>query len=155
MDEQKINEVNSLVRAKSRNELVLLCKEKKLSFTGTKHDMAVRLIGGWTNGNDIRLQPCNETITIKKNKNGQWQFENIVFDEKTKNAIGYLDENDQIQSLQRKHIEICKKFKFRYIIPDILDERKDIVKKVIIDDSSDDDDDYDEDDNVDEDAPSF
>jgi hypothetical protein len=47
MNEKKILEVNSLVRANSRTDLIQKCKEKNLSVSGTKHDMAVRLIGGW------------------------------------------------------------------------------------------------------------
>lgn len=141
MNEQKIIEVNGLVRAKSRGELILMCKEKNLSFSGTKHDMAVRLIGGWDKEKDedvepsLRLQPSIRPVVIKKNDKGMWEFEGIVFDNKTKNAIGYLSEEGTVLPLQRTQIEICKKYKFKYMLPEVLDDEPN-SRKPILDGSS-------------------
>jgi len=142
MNEQKILEVNSLVRSNSRTDLIAKCKEKNLSATGTKHDMAVRLIGGWASDEtktQIGVQPVIPQIIITKNAKGLWIFENIVFDDNTKNAIGYLAEDGTQQPLQRHHIEICKRYKFRYVLPNILDEDPTVVRaKETVDTDSDD-----------------
>lgn len=136
MNENKIAEVNTLVRKNSKNELARLCKERNLSISGTKHDMAVRLIGGLQEkkeelGRNIRK------IIIRKNQYGQWEFDRLVFDNKTKNVVGCLGDGGAVSPLQRQDIERCKKYKFRYVLPDILDERPDAVKGVVQDDSSD------------------
>lgn len=128
MNEQKIIEVNSLVRAKSRGELIQMCKDKNLTYSGTKHDMAVRLIGGWSKEKEedmepsLRLQPSVRPIVIRKNDKGMWEYERIVFDDKTKNAVGYLADTGEVVPLQRSHIEICKRYKFKYMMPEVLDD---------------------------------
>lgn len=140
MNEEKIIEVNGLVRAKSRNELISMCKERSLPVSGTKHDMAVRLIGGWADEDtctSIRLQPSIKPIIIKRNCNGQWEFDGIIFDDNTRNAIGYLTDNGSVQPLQRDHIDICKKYKFKYILPCSLDDRSDHNDRQAVVDSSD------------------
>lgn len=129
MNEQKMLDVNNLVRAKSRNELIIMCKENNLSFTGTKHDMAVRLLGGWDKTESPGLVPMIPKIIIRRDEMGRWNHEGIIFDDRTKNAIGYLDERTKtLQPLQRSQIEICKKYKFRYVLPDILDENPDALE---------------------------
>ena len=128
MNEDKVKQVNTLVRAKSRTELITMCKERTLAANGTKHDMAVRLIGGWDDNKQApNTTPTIPQIVIRKNTHGHWTYEGIVFDDKTKNAIGTLSsDGTNILPLQREHIEICKKYKFRYILPEILDDREDL-----------------------------
>lgn len=131
MNEQKILEVNNLVRSHSRTELIAKCKDKNLSATGTKHDMAVRLIGGWVSDEtktQIGTQPMIPSLVITRNAKGLWVFENIVFDDKTKNAIGYLADDGTQHPLQRQQIETCKRYKFRYLLPEILDEDPTVVR---------------------------
>jgi len=123
MNEEKINEVNSMVRSKSRTELIAMCKEKNIACSGTKHDMAVRLLGGWNRKEEDnpRLSAFFRKIVIEKNDAGVYTYEGLVFDERTKNVTGVWKE-DSVKPLTRDAIELCKKFKFRYILPDILDE---------------------------------
>lgn len=123
MNETKIAEVNTLVRKNSRTELIRQCKEKNLNCSGTKHDMAVRLIGGVEKKEVI--EPHMKKIIIRRNNQGQWEYDGLIFDDKTKNVIGKLDDNGNILSLQRLDIEKCKRYKFRYTLPQILDERHD------------------------------
>lgn len=132
MNENKIAEVNKLVRKHSRNELMRLCKEKSLSCVGTKHDMAVRLMGGLEETKTI-VEEHNRKIIIKRNANGQWEFEGLIFDDRTKNVVRRADGN----ALQRPDIEKCHQYKFRYILPEILEERPDDVKVFTNDPSSD------------------
>jgi len=127
MNETKIAEVNALVRKNSRNELARLCKEKNLTCSGTKHDMAVRLIGGLNDEKKEKIVEVVKKIIIRRNHNGQWEYDGLIFDDKTKNVTGVLSEG-VIQPLKRKDIEKCKQYKFKYILPIILDERDDMTK---------------------------
>lgn len=140
MNETKIAEVNTLVRKNSRTELIRLCKEKNLSCSGTKHDMAVRLIGG--EEKKQTLEPQVKKIIIKRNKYGDWEYEGLIFDDKTKNVVGRL-EDGIVKPLQRHDIEKCKQFKFRYTLPQILDERHDVSRNMVHELSSDDEDEED------------
>ena len=133
MNETKIAEVNTLVRKNSRTELIRLCKEKSLSCAGTKHDMAVRLIGG--EKKEI-IEPQVKKLIIRRNKHGEWEYEGLIFDDKTKNVVGRL-EDGVVKPLQRQDIEKCKQFKFRYTLPQILDERHDITRNMAHELSSD------------------
>ena len=147
MNEQKIIDVNNLVRSKSRTELVQMCKERSLCASGTKHDMAVRLMGGWDKEKPPHLESSTKHVIIKKNQHGQWEFQRIVFDNKTKNAIGFIDEDGSVVPLQRKHIDICKQYKFKYELPQKLDDNPDPNTHNI---SSSDEEDEDDDDDVEE-----
>lgn len=130
MNETKIAEVNTLVRKNSRTELIRLCKEKNLSVSGTKHDMAVRLIGGLCEEKRDVLEPQVKKIIIRRNAHGDWEYEGLIFDDKTKNVVGRLGEDGVVKPLQRQDIEKCKQFKFRYTLPQILDERHDVPRNL-------------------------
>lgn len=123
MNEAKIAEINKLVRKNSRNELIRLCKENNLSSSGTKHDLAVRLMGGFQ---EEKQEPAVNTkkLIIRRNRMGNWEYDGLIFDDKTKNVIGRLVDG-VIQPLQRKDIETCRQYKFKYTLPEILDERDD------------------------------
>lgn len=136
MNETKIAEINTLVRKNSKNELMRLCQEKKLSCSGTKHDMAVRLMGGLKTTIQEPKQYIKK-IVIQRNKQGLWEFEGLIFDDKTKNVVGCLGSDGQVRPLQRKDIEKCRQYKFLYIMPEILDERPDAVKTLVDEVSSD------------------
>lgn len=148
MNETKIAEVNSLVRKNSRNELVRLCKEKNLPSSGTKHDMAVRLIWGLGEEKKEAIVQTIQKIIIRKNAYGQWEYNGLVFDDRSKNVIGKPGPGGAIDPLQREDIEKCKQYKFKFALPDILDERTDIEKNNAHELSSDDD--LDDEDDVDD-----
>lgn len=150
MNENKIAEINTLVRKNSKNELMRLCKEKNLNYSGTKHDMAVRLIGGLKpETNTLQKEKHVKKIIVRKNKMDLWEFEGLIFDDKTKNVIGCLDQDGTIQPLQRKDVEKCKQYKFLYTLPEILDERLNVSKNIMEQISSSDEEEQ-EDDNEDE-----
>jgi hypothetical protein len=140
MNDTKIAEVNTLVRKNSKNELARLCRERNLSFTGTKHDMAVRLIGGLEEKKEA-LVPQVRKIVIARNAEGQWEWEGLVFDEKTKNVVGRRGEGGVVCPLQRQDIEVCKQHKFRYLLPDILNERPDATRETVVSSDEEEDDD--------------
>ena len=136
MNENKIAEVNKLVRKHSRTELVRLCKEKNLACVGTKHDMAVRLMGGFEE-TKMAVEEHNRKIVITRNAEGKWEYEGLIFDDRTKNVISRADGNP----LQREDIEKCRQYKFRYVLPEILEERTDNTKVFAHDSSSEDEED--------------
>lgn len=138
MNEAKIAEINTLVRKNSRNELARLCKEKNISCSGTKHDMAVRLVGGIGNGGGSEPPPASvRKIVIHRNASGKWEYEGLVFDDKTKNVIGCLCADGSVRPLQRADIEKCRQHKFRYVLPNLLDDRPDAARPATHDSSSD------------------
>jgi len=130
MNEEKILEVNTLVRTKSRNELIQMCKDKNMNHSGTKHDMAVRLIGGWNHQTPV--QANIPKIIIRRDAKGRWVFHDLVFDDKTKIVVGRLGEMDAITPLQREDIEICKQYKFRFQLPEILDDDPSCKKESVV-----------------------
>lgn len=138
MNEAKIAEVNKLVRKNSRNELVRLCKERNLCCTGTKHDMAVRLMGGFQEEEkkEVEKTPIKKII-IHRNQEGRWEWEGLIFDDKTKNVVGHRGGGGVVLSLRRQDIEKCRQYKFRYNLPEMLEERTDTTKEYLNQDSSD------------------
>lgn len=128
MNEETILKVNSLVRSKSRQELIAMCKEKNMQTGGTKHDMAMRLIGGTELSlqNESKIVSSFTKIIIEKTQNGHYVYDNLVFDDKTKNVIGVLIDG-RVDQLTRQDIEKCKQYKFRYVLPEKLDENPDYI----------------------------
>jgi hypothetical protein len=128
MNEETILKVNSLVRSKSRQELITMCKEKNMQTGGTKHDMAMRLIGGaeLLSQNESKIVSSFSKIIIEKTQSGHYVYDTLVFDEKTKNVVGVLSDG-RVDPLTRRDIEKCKQYKFRYILPEKLDENPDYI----------------------------
>ena len=118
----------------TKNELVVICKEKKIKHTGTKPEIIDRLI---ENKNKVavvekpksiseKIQTTLETIQIRKNKFGNYEhFEtNIVFDKNNQNAIGTQNTNGKIDLLTQEDIEQCKKYKFKFQLPSNITSKK-------------------------------
>lgn len=140
MNETKIAEINTLVRKNSRNELARMCKEKNLSCSGTKHDMAVRLVGGLGSGDSQPPPASVRKIIIRRNVFGVWEYDGLVFDDKTKNVIGCACADGSVRPLQRADIEKCRQHKFRCVLPNLLDDRPDAAHPTNHDSSSDEED---------------
>ncbi len=119
----KVSKINTLVRTKTRNDLVAMCKDQNLPCTGTKHEMAVRLLGGLSE-NKPPPSSSFQKIVVKK-KGDHWVFKDLVVEYGTKNVLGRLLPDGSVGQLQRAQIETCKQYKFQYILPEILDERPD------------------------------
>lgn len=136
MDSQ---EIQTLVREKTRNELVALCKEKKLPCSGTKQELATRLVGSSQVKKEVSKNKMEPLIIRQHEKDGYFLFQNIVFHPKTKLAYAILLPNGSLSPLQRKEIEICKRYKLKYVLPEVLDDRPDPPEKPK-DDSSDEED---------------
>lgn len=146
MNETKIAEINTLVRKNSRNDLARMCKEKNLCASGTKHDMAVRLVGGLGAGEEKPPPASVRKLIIQRNASGMWEHDGLIFDDKTKNVIGCLCADGSIRPLQRADIEKCRQHKFRYVLPGLLDDRPDATRTSAHDSSSEEDEASDEED---------
>ena len=117
----------------TKNDLVNICKEKKIKHTGTKPELIDRLI---EHKNKVvvekpksiseKIQTTLETIQIRKNKFGNYEhFETrIVFDKNNQNAIGTQNANGKIDTLTQEDIEQCKKYKFKFQLPSNIISKK-------------------------------
>lgn len=148
MNEAEIARVNTLVRQNSRTDLIRMCKEKNLNCSGTKHDMAVRLIGGQEKA-AVVIEPIVKKIVIRRNGAGLWEYDGLVFDDNSRNVVGRW-EDGVLQPLRRADIEKCKQYKFRYTLPQVLDERQDPHRTMAQELSSDDEEEEEEEDGPEE-----
>lgn len=111
-----------LLSKKLKPELVKLCKDKKLDVNGTKKDLVQRLLDA--------TKTTVPVVNISKTQNGQYCHSQtgLVFDPSTKRVIGkYNDRTGATEKLSRKDIDKCNDFKFRFSLPETLeDDRIDI-----------------------------
>jgi hypothetical protein len=119
----------------TKNDLVNICKEKKIKHTGTKPELIDRLL---EHKNKVivektkpiciseKIQTTLETIQIRKNKFGNYEhFETrIVFDKNNQNAVGTQNDNGKIDTLTQEDIEQCKKYKFKFQLPSNITSKK-------------------------------
>ena len=155
-----VSEVSSEVKSSSsnldkdnlqkltKNDLVNICKEKKIKHTGTKPELIDRLlehknkvIVEKTKSISEKIQTTLETIQIRKNKFGNYEhFETrIVFDKNNQNAIGTQNSNGKIDTLTQEDIEQCKKFKFKFQLPSNITSKKSSQPSKIQDETIDED----------------
>lgn len=123
---EEIQRVNRAVRTLTRRALVEQCQQQNLPVHGTKYDLAQRLHYSHRPSNIVQcLRQERKTIVMHKTNDGRFYHEGsrIVFDPEIQKAIGYLDEDGVLQSLDRKHIDLCYLFKFQYVLPENLDEK--------------------------------
>jgi hypothetical protein len=126
-------------------ELQALCRQRSLKCTGTKEQLIGFLIG-----KDVTLseKPTTKkeetakqkvvstpvakkltssipTVAIRRNQHGNHEHPDtsLVFDKKTKKAIGKQNEDGTVEDLTEDDIDICNQWKFSYILPDNLDKK--------------------------------
>jgi hypothetical protein len=131
-DTQK--KINQLMRNCTKTDLIKQCKEKHLGVSGTKIDLIHRILNINDNTN---LKKINEeistipnTIKIVKNKYNNYCHNEtkFVFDNITKRVIGVQLENGNIRCLKKDDIDTCKLYKFRYNIPETLEQVYEILE---------------------------
>ena len=138
-----------------RNELVEMCKVKRLKVGGTKNDLVSRIQQYETNKTNNVFKTENEkssqakgngpvsnvvinklvekipVIEIKKNKFGNYEYfdelgkTHLVFDNKTQKIYGKQNIDGTISKLTKEDINTCNQYKFSYVLPDNLDEDDD------------------------------
>jgi hypothetical protein len=169
--ENKKPEVFELTREKintaTKDMLVAFCKAKGVKQSGKKEEVVKRLLDllekeeknpsssstpkKETVSKPVSSQILNsisekkDVIEIRKNKFGNMEhFESgLVF--KDSLAIGTQNQNGKIDSLTDKSIELCKKFKFKYNLPENLNVDKGL-NSVKVEELDEDEEELDEDD---------
>ena len=134
----------------SKAELTALCKAKGVKCSGKKEELIDRLRNGNEQPKDgavpvsksrpkvspkktekimantaiaQKLSKATSTIGLRKNDFNNYEHPEtrLIFDEKAGKVIGKQNDDGTVLSLTTNDIELCKKFKFQYVLPDNLD----------------------------------
>ena len=125
-EEEKVdttNEKTHKLKSLKKKELEVLCKEKGLSDKGKKEDLINRLISNINKADTVinTILTGLSSIMITKNKFGNYEHcpTKFIFNKTTKIVIG-KQEGEKIISLTERDIEICNQYKFKYNLPENL-----------------------------------
>lgn len=133
-------------------ELKALCRARGLVLKGKKADLISRLSGvdvdnlpdkapakkakksaaktATASAKVIKALTGNiPEIAIRRNKHNNLEHSEtgLVFDKQTKTVIGKQNDNGSVDDLTDDDIDLCKKFKFAYKVPDNLDSNADLA----------------------------
>ena len=123
--------------AKKKAELQGICKDKKLKVTGKKEELIDRILSfkvkpvvkkSSTSSNaKTLLQSLNSpppAIRIRRNTWGNYEHpeHHFVFDKVTEVVVGIQLDNGTVKDLDEESIELCNKYKYKYVLPDNLDK---------------------------------
>uniref|UniRef100_A0A6C0IFX3 SAP domain-containing protein n=1 Tax=viral metagenome TaxID=1070528 RepID=A0A6C0IFX3_9ZZZZ len=146
MNPEELKRLNAFIRQNSKPELTKQCLEKNLSVKGTKHDMAVRLLGISMRPSiaveDVAQRPI---LLIRRNQHGRYVHDptRLVFDKLSRKVVGREGKNGEVNDLQRNDIQVCQQYKFQYVLPEYLDdppyplEKKMVREKELVSDEED------------------
>lgn len=130
----------------SKDMLVAMCKKAGVKVTGKKEELMQRLTEFLANKNDKKVEPKVEKkvekgdqpvirsvkertaeLAIRKNKFGNFEHTQtgLVFNTENKMVYG-RQVDDKIVDLTVDDIELCKKYKFPYKIPENLNTSKNL-----------------------------
>lgn len=140
----------------NKNELVALCKIHGHKWTGTKNVLLSRLLG-----KDIDDLPSKSvskkadkktkestvvkkivskipSVTISRNQFDNYEHPDsgLVFNKK-QTVIGKQNDDGSIDTLTEEDIDTCKKYKFKFDIPENLDQKVDL-EDIAVDELDDD-----------------
>ena len=135
------NNLNNLLKL-NKNELIELCKSKSLKVTGSKNELAERILSCvenkniYNNTNKIpivkKLIEKIPSIQLKRNKfeNFEHPETSFVFNNKTQKVYGKQNSDGTVSNLTTDDIDLCNKYKFSYYIPDNLDKIDNSKKEI-------------------------
>jgi hypothetical protein len=137
----------------NKAELSALCKAQGVKCTGKKAVLIARLLGTdeeeAKNAKPIRASSKKSksksaastkvvkkltaqvpVIPIRRNQfnNHEHPETGLVFDKKTQNVIGKQNDDGSVDDLTAHDIELCKKFKFSYAVPENLDHQASLAE---------------------------
>lgn len=122
-----------------RNELIEVCKKRELSTSGTKKDLIKRILKKENKKENIvdKLDLSLNSVIIKKNSFGNYVHSptKFVFNKDNKSVVGKEDEEGQILQLDKNDIDICNKYKFKFVVPEDLNTKDEDEVEEIIEDS--------------------
>jgi hypothetical protein len=126
--------------------LVAQCKARGLKTTGTKAELVARLSGEEPEEKKPKekvaapkasaskkepavvktVQTKLEPVKVAKNSFGNHEHSatGLVFDKNTKKVIGKQNPNGKVDPITDEDIEVCKKYKLPYTIPENLNSKK-------------------------------
>ena len=138
----------------TKPELVALCKSKGLKCGGNKTELLARLTGGGSteenkDSTSKKFPPVKkatlpkssesssskivkkltskiDNLVIRRNDfdNHEHPESKLVFDMDTKQVVGKQKDDGSVSELTSEDINICKKFKFPYRLPENLDSQR-------------------------------
>lgn len=122
-----------------RNELIEVCKKRELSVSGTKKDLIKRILKKENQKENIvdKLDLSLNSVIIKKNSFGNYVHSptKFVFNKENKSVVGKEDDEGQILPLDKNDIDICNKYKFKFVVPEDLNTKDEDEEEEIIEDS--------------------
>jgi hypothetical protein len=171
-EEKKVEVVELTVEkanTSTKDFLMAFCKSKGLKQSGTKDEVLKRVLEHLDKNKksdkvekievkkvEKSSQPSivkalsekSSSMQIQKNKFGNYEhFESgLVFNNDTGNVIGFQNKNGKVDSLTDETIELCKKYKFTYKLPENLNVNKGLSSVKVEDLEDEDEDELDEDD---------
>lgn len=158
---------SEIILKSSVSGLKALCRKHSLKVTGKKEILIQRLVDFMNNGSESKsvsgskkksskknveskiqtaIKEKIPVIQIRRNQFGNYEHKEtgFVFSKIDKNVIGKQNDSGVLDELTEDDIELCNKYKFKYVIPSNLNKKS--IKDTIVDEISDDPDDDDEDD---------
>ncbi len=160
VDANKCGYSQQQLDAMKKSELVTLCKQFKLKISGKKDDIVKRLIDlnnqtsqqstvKTASKKQTVLQSLNTTIptiSVRRNKFGNYEHPetHLVFNKVDKMVYGRQNDNGTVDDLDKETIDLCNKFKFKYVLPENLNKTTTTSTNITQDDEDDEDEDDDE-----------
>jgi len=150
--------------SKKKTELQGICKDRKLKVTGKKEEIIDRILSfkiqqksiNSTKSNSAKtlLQSLNTpppAIRIRRNAWGNYEHpeHHFVFDKVTEVVVGIQLDNGTVKDLDEESIELCNKYKYKYVLPDNLDKNTKSINDIKLN-VDEDEDDIMEDDDIEE-----
>ena len=149
--------------AKKKAELQGICKDRKLKVTGKKEELVDRILSfkmkpiqhKTTTSNSAKtlLQSLNTpppAVRIRRNAlNYEHPEHHFVFDKVTEVVVGIQLDNGTVKDLDEESIELCNKYKYKYVLHDNLDKNTKSINDIKLN-VDEDEDDIIEDDDIEE-----
>ena len=126
---------NKSMNKKTKQELVQLCRDRNLSFKGTKAELIARL-EKQSDSVQTKIRTQQPIIYLYENSHGYFVHPDtrFVFHRPTERVIGKQADEEKIVPLSRSDIEVCHLYGFQYVCPENLNEDI-LAKSQVMDDS--------------------
>jgi hypothetical protein len=120
---------------KTKPELVRLCRDRNLSFKGTKAELIARL-EKQADSVQTSIRAQQPIIYLYENSHGYFVHPDtrFVFHKPSEKVIGKQTTEEKIVPLSKTDIEVCHLYGFQYVCPENLNDDI-LAKSQIVDDS--------------------
>lgn len=119
---------NKSMNKKTKQELVQLCRDRNISFKGTKAELIARL-EKQSDSVQTKIRTQQPIIYLYENSHGYFVHPDtrFVFHRPSESVIGKQTNDEKIVPLSRSDIEVCHLYGFQYVCPENLND--DILTK--------------------------